>query len=97
MLFIINSSGTRVDTLFSRPGENSLRYLAKESGGTYLAGNNEIIEQKLENLHRAYYEVSFPDVPGLKGNLRQVTIVSKRKGVHIHTIHPWKKIKVIFK
>ena len=93
MLFIINSSGTRVDTPFSRPGENSLRYLAKESGGTYLAGHNEIIEQKLENLHRAYYEISFPDMPGLKGNLRQVSIVSKRKGINIHTLHSLEKSK----
>ncbi len=93
MLFIINSSGTRVDTPFSRPGENSLRFLAKESGGTYLAGYNEIIEQKLENLHRAYYEISFPDMPGLKGNLRQVSIVSKRKGISIHTLHSLEKSK----
>jgi len=93
MLFIINSSGTRVDSPFSRPGENSLRFLAKESGGTYLAGYNEIIEQKLENLHRAYYEISFPDMPGLKGNLRQVSIVSKRKGINIHTLLSLEKSK----
>lgn len=93
MLFIINSCGTRVDTPFSRSGENSLRYLAAESGGTYLAGYNEIIEHKLENLHRAYYEISFPDVPGLKGSLRQVDIVSKRKGIRIHTIHSLEKSK----
>jgi hypothetical protein len=93
MLFIINSSGTRVDSPFSRSGENSLRYLAKESGGTYLAGYNEKIVQKLENLHRAYYEISFPDVPGLKGNLRQVSIVSKRKGIHIHTLNSLEKSK----
>jgi hypothetical protein len=96
MLFIINSSGTRIDTPFSRPGENSLRFLAKESGGTYLAGYNEIIEQKLENLHRAYYEISFPDLPGLKGNLRQVSIVSKRKGINIHTLHSLEKSKGYF-
>jgi hypothetical protein len=52
-----------VDREAERSGEYYLGYLAKESGGKYLEGVKEKITATLEQMHRAYYEISFPDPP----------------------------------
>jgi hypothetical protein len=108
LLFIINTMGvdqyhsnvTRTQltentatTTSELPGEDSLHFLTKESGGTYLEGTHEKIVERLENMHRAYYEISFPDLPQLKGAIRKVSIKSKRKGIKIHSLHTLEKRK----
>jgi len=106
LLFIINAMG--VDQYHSRisdrpdmnievtkelQGEDSLDLLTRESGGTYLEGTHEKIVERLENMHHAYYEISFPDIPQLKGTTRKVSITPKRKGIKIHSLHTLEKRK----
>jgi hypothetical protein len=74
-------------------GEDSLHFLTRESGGTYLEGTHEKIVERLENMHRAYYEISFPDLPQLKGATRKVSIKSKRKDIRIHSLNTLEKRK----
>jgi hypothetical protein len=76
-----------------RSGERSLKYLAMKSGGKYLEGNNEAILKTLEHMHRAYYEISFPDIPGLKGSTREITIKPKRNLASIHSLHSLERNK----
>jgi len=74
-------------------GEDWLKYLAVESGGKYLEGGDELIVRKLEHMHRAYYEISFPDLPGLKGNSRRITIKPKGDNIAIHSLRALEKYK----
>jgi VWFA-related protein len=74
-------------------GEKWLRYMAEESGGKYLEGMKEKIATSLEQMHRAYYEISFPDIPQLKGTTREITIKPKRKGIFIHSLRSLEKSK----
>lgn len=66
--------------------EDSLQFLARESGGRYLQGSNERIRTEIENLYRAYYEIAFPDLPGAGGTARRITLTSKRPEISIHTL-----------
>jgi VWFA-related protein len=108
LLFIINTMGVEqsqsdaglsqfsenTDGTLSRfSGEDSLHFLTRESGGTYLEGTHEKIVERLENMHRAYYEISFPDLPQFKGATRRVSITSKRKDIKIHSLHTLEKRK----
>jgi hypothetical protein len=77
----------------SHSGERWLRYLAVESGGKYLEGQKEMVVKALEQMHRAYYEISFPDIPGLKGSTRKINIKPKRKGVSIHSLRSMERNK----
>jgi len=76
-----------------RSGEESLQYLAEKSGGKYLEGDNEYIVKTLEHMHRAYYEISFPDLPGLEGITREITIKPKRTRVSIHSLRSLERSK----
>jgi hypothetical protein len=85
VVFIINPMGVLTSNT-NASGKDTLHLLAKESGGTYLEGSHEKIMERLENMHRAYYEISFPDIPQLKGHTRQVSITPKRKDIKIHSL-----------
>lgn len=105
VLFIVNPMGTVDDTSLSannsptfssvdpKSGEDSLRYLAEESGGKYLEGVKETIIQTLNNMHRSYYEISFPDTDGISGITRKISIKPVRKGITVHTLHSLEKSK----
>ena len=106
MLFIINAMGvdqyhsrfsdrqaTKISTTQALQGEDSLHLLTRESGGTYLEGTHEKIVERLENMYHAYYEISFPDIPQLKGATRKVAVTSNRKGIKIHSLHTLEKRK----
>lgn len=102
MLFIINPMGAeqyfskgvrRPGDSNSYSGEHGLRLMARESGGKYLEGAPKVIAQKIQHMNRAFYEASFPDVPGLKGNIRSITIKSNREGVIIHSLRSLEKSK----
>ncbi|UCH92898.1 MAG: hypothetical protein JSV88_21755 [Candidatus Aminicenantes bacterium] len=88
-----NSPTSYFDSEKSISGEDWLRYLAVESGGKYLEGKNEVIIKTLDHMQRAYYEISFPDLPGLKGRTRTITIKSKRNNVFIHSLRSLEKNK----
>lgn len=87
------STASYFDREEARSGEDYLRYIAKQSGGKYLEGVEEKITASLEQMHRAYYEISFPDIPGLKGAAREITIKPKRKGIFIHSLRYLEKSK----
>jgi hypothetical protein len=88
-----NQLSTGSDIIPEVSGEESLDYLTRESGGTYLEGTHEKIVERLENMYHAYYEISFPDIPQLKGPTRKVSIICKRKGIKIHSLHTLEKRK----
>ncbi len=77
----------------SRSGERWLRYLAIESGGKYLEGQNEAVAKTLEQMNRAFYEISFQDIPGLKGSTRKISIKPKREGISVHSLRSLEKNK----
>ena len=87
------SAASSFDAESARSGEGWLRYLAHESGGKYLEGGNELIVNTLQHIHRAYYEISFPDIPGLKGDSRHITIKSKRNNTTIHSLRSLEKYR----
>jgi VWFA-related protein len=101
VLFVINPNGVdhgaepgeTLTHLSPGSGEDSMAFLAQETGGKYLEGTPEKISQRIENLHRAYYEIAFPDVPGMKGTSRKITVKSFRKGVVIHSLRSLEKRK----
>ncbi|UCH98042.1 MAG: hypothetical protein JSV88_14640, partial [Candidatus Aminicenantes bacterium] len=93
VLFIINAMGVINSYSSGASGENSLHFLAQQSGGKYLEGDNIEIVQSLENMHRAYYEISFPDIPVRKDTPRKITITSNREGVSIHSLRRLEKSK----
>ncbi len=93
VLFIVNSLGVLDSYSSSTSGEDSLLLLARETGGTYLEGTRDHIAARLENLHHAYYEVSFPDIPQISGKTREITITAKREGIRIYTLHILEKKK----
>lgn len=95
VVFIINpSSAEKAMTLnyldpedtYHGSGKDTLTLFAKESGGKYMQGSKERISKVINNFHRAYYEVSFPDSPDFKGDFHRIKIKSNRKGVKIHTL-----------
>jgi hypothetical protein len=92
VVFIINPMGVLTSNT-NASGKDTLHLLAKESGGTYLEGSHEKIMERLENMHRAYYEISFPDIPQLKGHTRQVSITPKRKDIKIHSLRTLERRK----
>lgn len=91
------STGSENESYFSsvqqQSGEDSLRYLAKESGGKYLEGESDTIIQTLENMHRSYYEISFPDIEGMSGETRKIVVKPLRKGITVHTLRSLEKSK----
>jgi len=93
VLFIINSFGTTINDDVAFSGEDSLRFIAKESGGKYLEGTDTNVINTLENIHKAYYEVFFPANIKAKTGILNITVNSKQKGVEIQTIRTAEKSK----
>jgi hypothetical protein len=93
VLFIINTSGTISPTVAERSGEDSLEFLARESGGKYLEGSENDVLGKIENIHNAYYEIFFPAVPKSKQGILKISVISKRKGIDIHTLKTTEKFR----
>lgn len=93
VLFIVNPAGALESFTSIESGEDSLRYLALESGGKYMEGDRETISFRIQNMHRAYYEIAFADRKSYQGKVRKITIASKRKGVKVHTLHSLEKRK----
>lgn len=77
-------------------GRYSMLSLATKSGGKYLEGTRQKIVERIDNMHRAYYEISFPDIKDPlgrdprgrdpRGRARDISITSTRKGVSIVTL-----------
>lgn len=67
-------------------GQQSMQYLAEESGGRYIEGSKQDIVKRLKNIHGAFYEIYFPDVRDAKGVTRDISISTTRKGVTIISV-----------
>lgn len=88
VLFVVNPARTEKAMSSSKlSGKNTLEYLARESGGKYIQGTKESICERINNFHRAYYEIAFADPGDLKGNIHRIKVKSKRRGVKIHTLN----------
>jgi hypothetical protein len=93
VLFLMNPMGVEDSIGSTTSGEQSLIYMASESGGQYIEGNKEKIVEKIENMHRAYYEIAFSDPDNIEGNIRNIKIQSKKKKITIHTLTTLEKQK----
>ncbi len=86
ILFVINPfSGAGYD-LSESSGKDSLRFLARESGGKYLEGGDEKLLAKVENFHQAYYEIAFPAVPTPPGGVLHISLQPTRQDLEIHSL-----------
>ena len=93
VLFIINPASSYPWKLKYLSGEDPLRYLARESGGKYLEGQEAEMSRTIENLHRAYYEIAFPEDNTIPGSSRKLAVRCTRPGVSIHTMRSMEKRK----
>jgi hypothetical protein len=75
-------------------GESMLRYLAEKSGAAYMEGVPDQIVERLENMSLAYYEISFPDSPQLKGNNIEITIKANQPDIIIHSLRSLERQKL---
>jgi hypothetical protein len=91
VLFIINPFGTMAPGNTETSGEESLRFVARESGGKYLEGSETNILRTIGNFHKAYYEIFFPAVLKSKSGVLEITVKSKRKSIDIHTLRATEK------
>jgi hypothetical protein len=86
VLFIINPFGGPAADQVDISGEDSLRFLAQNSGGKYLDGSDKKLVTKIDDLNRAYYEIAFPAVPKSRAGILKISLQSKRKDIEIHTL-----------
>lgn len=83
VLYTINPGRIKADEEAS--GEMSMRYLAHESGGQYIAGSDtKKIIKKLKNTTSAYYELAFAATPDM-GKTINLEIKCKREGIKVNT------------
>jgi hypothetical protein len=109
VLFLINTMGVDqhtssyqsmlhttelIDSGSPLSGENMLRYLAIKSGAAYMEGAPDQIVERLENMHLAYYEISFPAPPQLKSNTMKINIKANQPGIIIHSLRSLEKQKL---
>lgn len=95
VLYTINPGKFRHDEEAS--GEMSLKYLAHESGGQYIAGSDaEKIIKKVKKTTAAYYELAFAAAPDLGKNI-DLQIKCKREGVKINTFKQTERTKPYFR
>ncbi len=89
VLFFINPTGGRGSD--SESGEEFLQVLSSLSGGKYFTGDTKSINDKITNVHKAYYELTFRNPDDMKGGHLRIDIRPKRKNVNIHTIRNLEK------
>jgi len=78
-------------------GEMSLRYLAHESGGDYIAGSDtKNVIKKIKKTTAAYYELAFAPTPDMGNNIR-IQLKCKRKGVKTNTFKQTERTKPYFR
>ncbi|MCK5005161.1 MAG: hypothetical protein KAS21_08735 [Candidatus Aminicenantes bacterium] len=93
VIFVIDTTGFGDDDIALRSGEDSLKYLAQESGGQYLRGDQKSLSNKLEKMNRAYYELAFSDSKLFKGKIRRIEVRPKSGDVKIFSLRTMEKRK----
>ncbi|MCP4215766.1 MAG: hypothetical protein GY765_14020 [bacterium] len=95
VLYTINPGRFRRDTEAS--GEMSLRFLAHESGGQYIAGSDaKKLVKEVRDRTAAYYELAFSPAPGIKTQM-DIDIRCKRKNVKISSFKHTEKSKPYYR
>ncbi len=95
VLYTINPGKIRHDEEAS--GEMSLKFLAHESGGQYIAGSDaKKIVKKVRKTTAAYYELAFNATPDLGKNV-DLKIKCKREGVKINTFKQTERTKPYYR
>jgi len=101
----INQGGSVIYTVnpgkFNRDdeasGEMSLRYLAYESGGDYIAGSDtKKVINKIKKTTGAYYELAFVPFPDMGKNI-DIQLKCKRKDVKVNTFKQTERTKPYFR
>lgn len=91
VLYTINPG--RITSDYEASGEMSLRYIANESGGQYIAGRETTkIIKKVETITSAYYEIAFVPSPDMGQDIN-VELKCKRTGVKVDTFRKAEKTK----
>jgi hypothetical protein len=95
VLYTINPGKFRHDEEAS--GEMSLKYLAHESGGQYIAGGDvKKIVKKVKKTTAAYYELAFNAAPDLGKNV-DLKIKCRREGIKINTFKQTERTKPYYR
>jgi VWFA-related protein len=102
VLYTVNPERFQHDSEAS--GEMSMRFLAQESGGEYIAGSDvHKIIKTLKKTTAAYYELVFSPSADLDAKEIDIEVKCKRKGVIINTFkkternHPYFKMEQVEK
>lgn len=96
VLYTINPERFQHDSEAS--GEMSLRYLAQESGGEYIAGSDvKKVIKTIKKTTAAYYELVFSPTPDLDTKEIDIEIKCKRKGVIVNTFKKTERNRPYFK
>jgi VWFA-related protein len=67
-------------------GEESMNFMARESGGKYFEGSDPVVvAKKIKKTTAAYYELAFTITPQM-GNTQKLKLKCTRPGVRIHSI-----------
>jgi hypothetical protein len=78
-------------------GEMSLRYLAYESGGEYIAGSDsKNVIKKIKKTTAAYYELAFVPLPDMGKNI-DIQLKCERKGTKVNTFKQTERTKPYFR
>jgi len=87
VLFILNPTHSQEGMLSSGvdSGVESLKYLAKASGGKYIHSHKQKAGEIMANFHRSYFEIAFPDPGNLKGKVHEISIKPKNREIRFHT------------
>ena len=91
VLFIINPFGSVTPGEMEDSGEESLRFMAKESGGKYVEGTETSVLDVIDSFHKAYYEIFFPALPQSREGILKITVIAKRNGIAVHTLRTAEK------
>jgi hypothetical protein len=105
ILYTINPRKIEYETLRddSISGEESMNYMARESGGKYFEGSDPVVVAKqIKKTTAAYYELAFTITPNM-GKTQKLKLKCARPGVRIHSIKqlssekPYPKMKPVEK
>ncbi len=66
ILFLVNPAGTRIDESDSNSGEQSLRFLAAESGGRYFEGTQKDIANDVNSMEGGLLRNLLPRQAGIR-------------------------------
>ncbi|HLP59246.1 MAG TPA: hypothetical protein VK186_10470 [Candidatus Deferrimicrobium sp.] len=95
VLYTVNPGRIREDEEAS--GEMSLKFLANESGGQYIAGvDTQKIVKKVKTTTAAYYELAFTPTPEMRKNI-DIEIKCKRPGVKVNSFKKTERAKPYYR